>query len=262
MWEKYASPTTADDMVLVASEQSVLQRLVNTSVDFSLMENYLLRPVKSVILAIPNQSKKKPNAGDINILMNEERMPVVDEAAHMGIVRSTDSQESTVNQNIEKARRTVYSLMGAGLRGENGLDPATSIHILQIYVLPLLVYGLEVLLPRKALIERLERIYKKFLKQILSLPNSTADPAIYILSGTIPIEGVIHKRALILFGSICRLPEDSVEKKMARRQLSIKGEKSASWFIGMKDIFLKYDLPLPWELLDSPPNKLAWKKTC
>lgn len=139
-------------------------------------------------------------------------MPVGDEAAHIGIVRSTDSQESTVNQSIEKARRTVYSLMGAGLHGENGLDPATSIHILHIYVLPLLVYGLEVLLPRKALIERLEHIYKKFLKQILSLPNSTADPAIYILSGTIPIEGVIHKRALILFGSICRLPEDSVGK--------------------------------------------------
>ena len=97
------------------------------------MENYLLQPVKSVILAIPNQSKKKPNAGEINILMNEESMPLVDEAAHMGIVRSTDSQESTVNQNIEKARRTVYSLMGAGLHGENGLDPATSIHILQIY---------------------------------------------------------------------------------------------------------------------------------
>ena len=47
---------------------------------------------------------------------------------------------------------------------------------------------------------------------------------------------------------------------MARRQLSIKEEKSASWFIGMKDNFLKYDLPLPWDLFDSPPNKLAWKK--
>ena len=35
--------------------------------------------------------------------MNGVRMPVVQEAAHMGIVRSADSQESTVNQNIEKA---------------------------------------------------------------------------------------------------------------------------------------------------------------
>ena len=45
------APTTADDMALAASELTVLQRLVNTSVDYSLLENYLLQPVKSVIVA-------------------------------------------------------------------------------------------------------------------------------------------------------------------------------------------------------------------
>ena len=84
--------------------------------------------------------------------------------------------------------------MGAGLHGDNGLDPDSSIHILQTYVLPLLVYGLEVLLLRKTLLDKLERTYKTFLKQILSLPSSTADSATYILSGTIPIEGVIYKK--------------------------------------------------------------------
>ena len=64
----------------------------------------------------------------------------------------------------------------------------------------------------------------------------------------------------MLLGSISRLPEDLVEKKMAGRQLSIKGEKSHSWFVGVKDILLKYDLPLPWALMESPPNKLAWKR--
>ena len=120
-------------------------------------------------------------------------MPVVQEAAHMGIVRSVDNQESTVNQNIEKARRTMYWLMGAGLHGDNVLDPDSSIHILQTSALPLLVYGLRVLLPRKTLLVKLERTYKKFLKQILSLPSSTADPTIYILSGTIPNEGYSQK---------------------------------------------------------------------
>ena len=46
---------------------------------------------------------------------------------------------------------------------------------------------------------------------------------------------------------------------MAGRQLSIKGEKSHSKFLGVKDILLKYDLPLPWALMESPPNKLARK---
>ncbi|MCG8047714.1 MAG: reverse transcriptase domain-containing protein, partial [Candidatus Thiodiazotropha endolucinida] len=254
------APTTADDMALVASELTVLQRLVNTSVDYSLMENYLLQPVKSVIVSLPNKGKKRQSPVDIDIHMNGVRMPVVQEAAHMGIIRSADSQESTVKQNIEKARRTIYCLMGAGLHGENGLDPDSSIHILQTYVLPLLVYGLEVLLPRKTLLDKLERAYKKFLKQILSLPNSTADPAIYILSGTIPIEGVIHKRALTLIGNISRLPDDSVEKKIAVRQLSVKGENSHSWFIDVKHILIKYGLPSPWEIMESTPTKFSWKR--
>ena len=74
-------------------------------------------------------------------------MPVVEEAMHMGILRSADTHESAVLHNIQKARRTVYSLMGSGLHGEHGLDPETSIHLLQAYVLPVLVYALEVVLP-------------------------------------------------------------------------------------------------------------------
>ena len=58
---------------------------------------------------------------------------------------------------------------------------------------------------------------------------------------------------------MCRLPESSIEKQLARRQLSIKGDKSNSWYIAIKDILLKYDLPHPWELLEAPPTRLAWK---
>ena len=53
------APTTADNMTKAASELIVLQRLVNTSVDYSLMENYLLQPIKSVIVALLNQGKKQ-----------------------------------------------------------------------------------------------------------------------------------------------------------------------------------------------------------
>ena len=141
--------------------------------------------------------------------------------------------------------------------GNNSLDPDTSIHI----ILLLLVYGLEVLLPRKTLMEKVERLYKKLLKQILSLPDTVADPATYILTGSIPIKGVIHSGDLNLFGSVCRLSEESVEKQVARRQLAVKGDKSNSWFIGIKDIILKYDLPMPWLLLDTAPTKFRRKST-
>jgi hypothetical protein len=51
-------------------------------------------------------------------------MPVVDKATHIGITRSdTNPTRTTVDENIRKARRATYILMGTGLHGENGLDP-------------------------------------------------------------------------------------------------------------------------------------------
>ena len=140
---------------------SILQKLVSEFVDYSKIERYLLQPSKSVILAITNQCRKRDEDGNINIVMNGERMPLVDETMHMGILCSDDSQLTAVEYTckIDKARRTVYSLMSAGFHGENGLDPDTSVHLLQTYVLPVMVYGLDVLLPRRVLIEKIEKLF-------------------------------------------------------------------------------------------------------
>ena len=51
--------------------------------------------------------------------------------------------------------------MASGVHRENGLDPETCAHLLQIYVLPMLVYGLEVILPKPNLVEKLSKKKKK-----------------------------------------------------------------------------------------------------
>ena len=141
------------------------------------------------------------------------------------------------------------------------MDPETSLQLYQTYVMPVLNYGLEVVLPRQKSLDILERLHRKFMKHILSLPVNTADTAIYILSGTIPIEGCIHKRALSLYGNICRLDQTSIEWRLAERQLSTKTEKSNSWFIAIKNICVKYGLTDPIEMLYKPIAKLAWKRS-
>jgi hypothetical protein len=62
-------------------------------------------------------------AGSATFIVRDNRiMPVVDKATHIGITRSdTNSARTTVDENIRKARRVTYSLMGTGLHGENGL---------------------------------------------------------------------------------------------------------------------------------------------
>ena len=255
------APTCADDMVVLTDDKVSLQFLLNIAVGNNLMEKYLLQPVKGVLLYILNSiAKRTTTKNEPGVTLKGEPMPVVSETMHMGILRSSDTQETAVQENIAKAQRTLSSLMASGLHGENGLDPETCAHLLQIYVLPVLVYGLEVILPKPALVEKLNKVYKKMLKQILSLPSTVADSAVYILAGALPIEGVFHKRALILFDNVCRLEEDSVEKQLARRQLAVKSFSSCSWYVEIRKILIRYDLPTCWDLLDDPPKKVRWRK--
>ena len=98
----------------------------------------------------------------------------------------------------------MYSLMGPGLHGHNGLDPENAVQVYQVYVLPTLIYGLELILPKQRLVDILERTNKKFLKHILISTTTTANCAVYILTCNIPLEGIIHERALSLYGNVCR----------------------------------------------------------
>jgi hypothetical protein len=95
-------------------------------------------------------------------------------------------------ENIAKARRSAYSLFGCGFHGHNGLDPESLLHIYKTYITPVLLYGMELLLPSSKPLEQLELFQKRILKQILSLPMSCPDPAVYILTGILPIEAQIH----------------------------------------------------------------------
>jgi hypothetical protein len=40
------------------------------------------------------------------------------------------------------------------------------------------------------------------MKQILSLPNNTADAAVYTMTGVIPIQGTIHKAVINIYNKI------------------------------------------------------------
>jgi hypothetical protein len=164
----------------------------------------------------------------------------------------------TIN-NVAKARRTCYSLLSPRLHGNNGLDPVTLLHLIQTFVIPTLLYSLDMLLPSNSHLTIVETFIKKLLKQIFSLPTNTPDPVPYILAGLIPIEGQIHMKALTFLNSVFLLPEESTEKRIARRQLSIKDVDSASWFIEMKKILIKYDLPDINQLLDNSHKKEKWK---
>ena len=253
----------ADDIALFADNPVALQILLNYAYHYSNLHRYLLQPQKSVILPIYWNIRCKMKT-TYTWTLGQESMPIVNKAPHLGIIRSTsmeNTERETVTQNISKARKASYGLMSAGFHGENGLDPVTCVNLLKTFILPILTYGLEVLLPSQGSVKKIEQFQKQLLKRILSVPQNTPDAAVYILSGLIPVQEQIEWKALTLFNNICRQDSTSVEHQIAIRQLTVKDSDSASWFIGLRDILYKYELPSPLKLLENPPEKLQWKRT-
>lgn len=60
----------------------------------------------------------------------------------------------------------------------------------------------------------------------MSLTINVADPAVYMISGLLPLEAEIHTKVFTMFGNITRAHKNSTEWKLAERQLHIKNAKN------------------------------------
>jgi hypothetical protein len=163
-----------------------------------------------------------------------------------------------VKKKISLGRRTTYGLMGTGLHGTNGVDACTSYRIYKTYVLPRMLYGMEVIVLKKGDLKALETAHRELLRVFQSLPTSTANAATYLLIGAVPIEAEIDRRRLALMGGIVRTP-DMVLREVAVRQIAVKDSDSKSWFVTTAKTLVKYDLPCMSELLLEPPTKQQWR---
>ena len=115
-------------MLFATDDPDELQQMLGMAFDYSNMENYLLQPVKSVIvIAEPSKRAVYKVNREWNLGVP---MPQVTSTTHTVMPRSTvkfSAEEVTVN--IQKVRRSMYSLMPAWLHGKNGLNPLTAVHV-------------------------------------------------------------------------------------------------------------------------------------
>lgn len=122
--------------------------------------------MKSVVL--PVQTTTKTKTLDINEgywKLDGKDMPVMENTSHIGIQKSgNNSAQLTVDENIKKSSRAMYSFMEAGLPRENGFDSETAISLLRTYIMQILYYGLEIILPTGKTLDQINIKYRKMLK--------------------------------------------------------------------------------------------------
>ena len=101
-------------------------------------------------------------------------------------------------------RRTAYALMGAGLHNGNGRQQSVCGKLWSTYVVPSLLYGLEVFDVRRTGITALEQYHRKSSNKYTLFPIKPillmclALPAVLAI---LPLERDIHKNILDLLGA-------------------------------------------------------------
>ena len=119
--------------------------------------------------------------------------------------------------------------MGAGFHGGSGLKAAQNGHVWSMFVIPRLLYSLDVQLLKKKDIENLEKFQRQYLKQIQGLPDNTSNSACLALLGIFPIETILHKNLLSMYVNMIR-NGDSIEYEIAQRLLVMNEPHQKSLF--------------------------------
>ncbi len=251
------SPTCADDILLLSNCEYELQAMIDICSEYASSHHYSLHPQKSVITHLVQAKRKQSIPAQFSWKLGDSLMSVEASCSHLGLEWAENSRSPDVEGKIQLARRTAYSLMGSGLYG-GGMSPAAGTKVISTYVIPRLLYGLESTILSKSHINALNTYHKNLLRQIQGLPVRTATEAIYLLSGSLPVEADLDLRTLTLLGSIMRLEDSHALKTLALRQLALE-DRTSSWFAHARSICLKYNLCLGEEH-GSPWRKRTWKE--
>ncbi len=252
------TPTCADDVLLLSDSKAEMQAMINICHDYSLEHKYELHPGKSQTAHFVKSNKRTGFPEDNRWSLGNKQITKTEEFTHLGLDWTAGRSTPNIKARIGATNRTRYALMGVGLHGINGLDPGTACKLVNMYVLPKLIYGLESVVLTSSDYKELDLFYKQLLKQLQGLPDTTANEAVYLLLGAIPVKAWIHIRTLGMFGAVMRLGKSHSLYKLAVRQLESKSDRSKSWFRYVDNIANSYNIDLS-SCLDYPWPKETWK---
>ena len=246
-----ATPTCADDILVLAKTESELQGIMDIIYHHTQRDLVKINPQKSDLICYNSREDRKVDIGNSQVNKSEK-------TKHLGITRN-ESNVVDIEERIKAGRATIYGLLGAGLQIRKGFSPVVSHNLWKVYALPRIVYGLEVMMLKKKDIDQLEVTQRKIIRQIQGLPSQTANTASYVLIGAIPTQMVIERNMLSMLMNILR-NQSSVEYQIIRRQLAMKDDKGHMFVSRIENILEKYNMGTIEQLMCNPKTKEEWKK--
>ena len=161
---------------------------------------------------------------------------------------------------MQKGRKSLFSLLGAGFAFKSNLSPTLKIYLYQTFTCPILRSGLSTFALRPAQCEPLALFQRKVLKSIFKLSKTAPTPAIHFLAAELPIEGKIHRDMFSLFYSIWTNPDMKISQ-IVKYLLQNNCDNSRTWTNRIRQLAQMYGLQDPLiSLSQDPPPKSTFKE--
>ena len=247
----------ADDAALLANDLSKLYHILQIALNYCAKFNVQLCPSKTKLLVIspPRINTFVPYNP---ITIDDKNIQFVEEAEHVGVLRSTHGNMPNIILRISSFKGALGSVVSCGLARGSRSNSSASLRILTLYATPVLLSGLASLVLTSKEINCVDQQFKRTLQNILKISANSPPALVYFIAGSLPGKAILHKKQLTLFGMICRLRDDPLNKHA--RQVLLTSSSPTSWFIQVRDLFLQYQLPHPLQLLDNPLTKEQFKR--
>ena len=250
----------ADDTALVANDIRSLKLLLHLTSIFCSKYNVKLCASKTKLqIFATNYTEFDSSFPEVeNIYIDGAVVEKADFAEHVGILRSPLGNQPAIMARISAHRKAMAAVLHAGIaRGHRG-NPAAGLRVETTYGLPVLLSGLSALVLTKGDEDLIDRNHKEMISNIQRLLPRTPRSVIYFLGGSLPCSAFLHLRQLTNFGMISRL-QKNILNEHAKNIFEFSTVTKKSWFLKIRDLCIKYDLPHPKELLSNPLTKTEFR---
>ena len=248
----------ADDIALLSNDIYKLFNILSLTLNFCKKFNVELCPEKTKLLMITRNSDKKFIPFN-PISINGTEIDFSEQAEHVGVIRACVGNMPNLALRFSKHKKALGANLPCGTARSHRGNVAACVKIEKIYALPVLLSGLASQVLSNQELNYLDQHYLNTLRNLLKLHKNTPHPFVYFMAGSLPCRVFLHLRQISLFVMICHLPGDPLYRR-GKHVLSNNPCKSKSWFSQLRGTFLLYGLPHPLSLLQTPPNRPAFKK--
>ena len=249
-------------MALLSNDLHALQGLVDLAVYYCKKYHVLLSTEKTKLQVYSCKSSEiEAFLAQATSLLNMDGKPLqfVDEAEHVGVLRSTAGNLPHLLSRFVSHRKAMFGILPLGIAKANRGNPAASLRAHTTYCSPVFFSGVATLLLNSSEVTMLDQHYKVSIQRLQKLQDKTPHCAVMFLGGHLPGKAQLHLRILSLFGMVSRL-QDTFLNKIAVHQFLHVNVHAGSWFLQVRNICIQYNLPSPITLLQHPLNKYSYKK--